>query len=330
MSVEAVAEYLHVGRITLVNSHPQRMHSPRIQAVMRGWRRGGYILFDWPVQRDQAIHLRTGRECVIEFLHEGKACGFAGSILDAGSRAHPQFCVAWPDEVETIALRQHERVPTCLPCEVNLTGGTHVEAEIRDISAGGCKIVLACQLPPDVVVELTFHAASWLRFENARACIRNCVKVPEGFACGCEFDEFTEQDRQNVEFLVAGELEQLRSGGEGKHSVLVLDDDLKNAQHLKGALEGNGVDVSSAPCLVEAFYSLRKRSPNAVVLKQDLKELPGSEVCRIVRASRGFESVPIVVYGDDHPETREKALKAGATYYACEPEEVLRFLESVE
>ena len=96
--------------------------------------------------------------------------------------------------------------------------------------------------------------------------------------------------------------------------VLLVDDDEVNLLLTAAALRERGFEVTEAPSGSEALAQLSTRAPDVVVLDALMPELDGFETCALLRATPGFESLPVLMLtGLDDEASINRAYQAGAT-----------------
>jgi CheY-like chemotaxis protein len=110
--------------------------------------------------------------------------------------------------------------------------------------------------------------------------------------------------------------------------VLVVDDDMRNIFALTSALERYDMNVSYAENGRDGIETLKAQADTDIVLMDIMMpELDGYETIRQIRATAGFESLPIIALtakamkGD-----REKCIEAGASDYITKPVDVEQLL----
>jgi predicted signal transduction protein with EAL and GGDEF domain/DNA-binding response OmpR family regulator len=96
--------------------------------------------------------------------------------------------------------------------------------------------------------------------------------------------------------------------------VLLVDDDAVSLELCNVALQARGFDTLLAPSGEEALAMLRVWQPDAVILDAMMPGMDGFEACRRLRATRGFEAVPVLMLtGLDDDASIQRAFDAGAT-----------------
>jgi CheY-like chemotaxis protein len=110
--------------------------------------------------------------------------------------------------------------------------------------------------------------------------------------------------------------------------VLVVDDDMRNIFALTSALERYDMDIAYAENGRDGIEALKNRSDTDIVLMDIMMpELDGYETIRQIRATPGFETLPIIALtakamkGD-----REKCIEAGASDYITKPVDMEQLL----
>ena len=324
MTATGIEGHLDVGMPVLVNlDQGSRSQGNRIKSHVRGWSKDTYVLLDWPADSKLSILIRPNRECVVQFVHEGIACGFRSIIVDAGSPKHPQFRVSWPAEIETLPLRKHERVTVETPCTAILTNGEVVRAELRDISAGGCGVYLPSYSPECTDALLSFTLGKGIVFENLKAVARNVSKEKGGFLVGYQFQKPEGRTQHDLDFFIATSVERLRKTPTDAPRILLLEEDIDTSEQARRALEDAGFHVALAACVMDLFCGLRLGKPDAVILSLGASEIPVTDLCRIVGASPQCEATRIIAYGTNgDPGMADKVSQAGAAACVTDPRQL--------
>ncbi|HEY0954976.1 MAG TPA: EAL domain-containing protein [Roseateles sp.] len=96
--------------------------------------------------------------------------------------------------------------------------------------------------------------------------------------------------------------------------VLLVDDDEVNLLLTAAALRERGFEVTEAASGSAALAQLSLHAPDVVVLDALMPELDGFETCSLLRATPGFESLPVLMLtGLDDEASINRAYQAGAT-----------------
>ncbi len=96
--------------------------------------------------------------------------------------------------------------------------------------------------------------------------------------------------------------------------VLLVDDDEVNLLLTAAALRERGFEVAEAASGSAALAQLSLHAPDVVVLDALMPELDGFETCSLLRATPGFESLPVLMLtGLDDEASINRAYQAGAT-----------------
>lgn len=106
----------------------------------------------------------------------------------------------------------------------------------------------------------------------------------------------------------------------GKKRVLVVDDEADLRDLLVYNLEQHGFSAHGAGTALAALAAMAELEPDLVVLDQMLPDLPGSEVCRRIRAREGG-SRPVVIMLSARSEEIDRvvAFELGVDDYVTKP-----------
>ena len=314
--------FFQVDAPAIVELEPKRKSGPRYRTAIRGWRPGVCVLVDLVnVPELLAMRMQPGQAVAVRFVAEGKACAFLSTLRDwQSNREFPQMWLSWPDKVEYVRVRRHERVTVSASCAVRMPGGPETEGRVRDVSRGGCAI----ELPEDSTMErdaklaISFDLPDGARVDSAAAVARSVRREAGAVIVGLCFDESLDKDTAaDIEFFVSSTLERLRAAPSSTQRVLLLTSKLSGEDACVAALGNLGCEVHVVEEPVDAFFQLRLNRPAVFVAAAD-GILPGAEVCRVVRGDRFLKGLPIVIYraGEPVDDTgKEAVLEAGANRY---------------
>lgn len=100
--------------------------------------------------------------------------------------------------------------------------------------------------------------------------------------------------------------------------VLIVDDDPVICRALSTVLARDGFDVMTAGDALPALWAAEVRQPDIIVVDFNMPTC-GLEVVRGLKAGRGDSVFVAVLTGEDHEETRQRCLEAGADAVLIKP-----------
>jgi c-di-GMP-binding flagellar brake protein YcgR len=219
MSVEALKP---VAGVTILNAgigvRVQFQLGGKAEKLKAGGVLAGMIPHEHIMIRVPAIpgilsRLNEGDPVVVRYIYGGNAYGFNSTILAFTNKPALIVFIAYPDEVETLNLRETQRVPCCLSAQVKTDGGGY-KAVIEDISLGGCKAFLeegaseSSSLDIDQAIELAFHLDG-VAGEQVISCrVKNLKKDAQLYEIGIQFDKEHETVLKNIEQYIDGLMSQ--------------------------------------------------------------------------------------------------------------------------
>src|SRR3954470_6462247 len=77
--------------------------------------------------------------------------------------------------------------------------------------------------------------------------------------------------------------------------ILIVEDEKDIVQVLEFALRQAGFEPVAARDAGQAFARIREKQPDAVILDLMLPDLPGTEVCRQLKANPRTAAVPVIM-----------------------------------
>jgi len=310
--IRNVEHYLAVGTLVILNIEDRA----RYRTVLRGWQPGQYLILDSPMIGEGPVFLRRGQPCVLRFVAQGAACGISSIVVERASIEVPLLRIRWPEQIEVVRVRRHERIELMLPCRIICEDDAEMVGELSDLSVGGCKIYSKTTLPENSLVRLSFVLPDGSAIERAKVEVRSIAKVGRGGLHGCRFLGDDDRVSNDIEFFVSATLQRLRAPGNVSQRALILGPSSSiEIDGLRDALEEAGCGVTTASGAVNGFFRVRMMPPSVVVVSEDLGEITGSAFCRVLKNTPAFRSLPVFVYGGDVTSARQAALAAGAAGY---------------
>ncbi len=306
---------LAVGTAVVFHTDPNRKDSPRLPSIIRGWHKPSQITVDRPRAMSGSFAMMyENQRCVARYVLEGKACAFDTQVIDWDTRPHnPYMRVTWPKEIHYVSFRKSERIKFTAPCSL-VQGKNTWQGEIRDLSIGGCGLWTGVALKLGTNILASFELPDGTRVESVEALIRNVTETSRGYSLGCEFTPGQDYVENDIAFFFTTALG--RSGKDDSPRfvvrVLILDDDKATGIALKQRFEERGYEVFLSTNTVDGLYRLRAVLPAALLVSQNFGEVPGLEICRLVKLSRDVGALPVFVYGGVEKDFADRARAAGA------------------
>ncbi|WP_095982635.1 diguanylate cyclase [Melittangium boletus] len=116
-------------------------------------------------------------------------------------------------------------------------------------------------------------------------------------------------------------------------TILLVDDDPANIQHVREGLAGPGYRFREAHDGTEALRSLRESRPDLIVMDVEMPRLGGVEVCRIIKANSGeggFGFIPIILVTARQAAGKVEGLELGADDYLVKPFDMMELSARVK
>ncbi|QLF71892.1 response regulator (plasmid) [Peteryoungia desertarenae] len=105
-----------------------------------------------------------------------------------------------------------------------------------------------------------------------------------------------------------------------KNRVLIVDDSIDALGMLSDALSLEGLEVLTSNSGRQAITVATSRAPDIVLMDAMMPGLDGFETCRILKAARGFEDLPVIfMTGFNENEHVVRALAAGGVDFVSKP-----------
>ena len=102
--------------------------------------------------------------------------------------------------------------------------------------------------------------------------------------------------------------------------ILIVDDDITITELMKVLVTMEGHQPTTVNDSTKAMEVANSVNPDLITLDLMMPGLTGFELCELLHNDPKFEKIPIVIVSaKDDSESKEKALKAGATAYVTKP-----------
>jgi CheY-like chemotaxis protein len=320
-----IEQSLEVGLQAIFYPESQRTGNQRLEAVIRGWQAGHYILVEVRLDHERTLLFHAGAECSLRFIKDGVAYAVESNLQSwQVSRREPQARIAWPRALRSAAIRRHERIEVSIPCTI-MYEGKEIEGTLQDLSVGGCGVTADSGITPGSQPSLRCVLPDGVRLEGLPVLARTAKPKNDGQSyIGFSFPRSEHPGLVDIAFYVGTSVLRMRqhAGQSPRYLVLGRDDD--DISILRDALDPSQCHVVTAGCLLDALVHSRLVVPAFILLAFDWGEATALDACRILRASPAHRAVPIFVYGrpqeedaavGDEASLREQVLNAGATDY---------------
>lgn len=272
--------------------------APRYAATIRGWYKGRYILLDYPpASTNFDRESRVNATYVVRFMHEGLVCGFLARLHDEYKNASlPFFRFDWPKKVQTLPMRNQERIDIRLITDIQFDNGDTQKGTIVNLSTGGCNVL--CRTAPALKtnLNLTFNTPGGGEISKCAAIVRNNTPLYGQFSVGCQFDDPHIDLQNTIELLVASQSSKREETEPDKPPVLIIDMGTEDCQPLRDALFMSGCESFVARSALEGLSALTGLQPKAILIGHAEGRAGEKEVCALLKDTRGMEYTPVIVY----------------------------------
>lgn len=261
-----------------------------------------HILVDMPVEGPAYANVHKDQACIIRFLAEGRACGFSSQILDWDKQGAIRYCrIAWPHQAQCIAFRKHERIELSVPCTLHKAKDAW-PGEIVDLSIGGCRVLSSGLVEPDTELTLDFTLPDGLPMLQVKVVVRK-VRFSHGkTVLGCEFGPDQECLQSDMAFFILSRLPRNDEVREARQRILIIGDRPDDMRLLRAGFEQKGWEVFTTDSTMEGLMRLRMVAPSALLVALGMKDLGSRDLVSLIRATRGFETLPVFLFGGEASE----------------------------
>lgn len=102
--------------------------------------------------------------------------------------------------------------------------------------------------------------------------------------------------------------------------ILIVDDDVTITELMKALVKMAGHEPTAVNNSLQAMEIANALNPDLITLDLMMPGLTGFELCKLLRDNPKYASTPIVIVSaKDDPESKEKAIQAGAREYITKP-----------
>jgi CheY-like chemotaxis protein len=116
-----------------------------------------------------------------------------------------------------------------------------------------------------------------------------------------------------------------------KFDVLVVDDNIEQANITKLLIEQNGYSVQYATDGKNALDKIFKKKPKLVILDLMMPKIDGLRLCKILKENPSTTDIRIIIYsGKLFESDRRKALALGADLFLTKPTRAYILMDAVQ
>jgi len=175
---------------------------------------GNYLIIQTPALVDIASKRHEKNHIIVSYLHYGQVYAFRCTLLLLVKEPYRFAVLSYPEALENINLRKHERISCIIDAEVRVRDQSY-EGIVSDVSKGGCSFEFnrsdqrsfpILQIQQEMIISMQLQ-------EKAEATVFNTVvrairTDKESMVCGLQFtvSGFSEADaeaeKKLAEFLL--------------------------------------------------------------------------------------------------------------------------------
>ena len=176
-----------VGLNVFMEMKTDKNVSLRAQANIIGWHKRSILITTEPTINDSQINVSKGVNCIVRYIHQGSAFGFATNLLEKHEQLAHMWLLDFPKNVETKPLRQAPRVDVLIPAE----NPENKKWNILNISCCGALICMDGEFPDlGTKIEFSFLLPDGDKVENLKAEVARHQKNPaQKDSVGVKFSE---------------------------------------------------------------------------------------------------------------------------------------------
>jgi len=301
---------LRVGTTVIFSQEEVNPQGERWRTVIRGWRRGDYILLELaPGQKTMPI-LRQNHKCELRFVSRGSAQGIESMPIDAGAGAYRSyFRVEWPQRVSSVGMRKSARIQTELPCHMEYDDNIEQDGQVLDLSALGCQLQAEEPVTIGHEVKLTFTLPDGTEINQLKAIVRNTSYSRSHAIMGCQFMHEDTAVSHSISLCVATTIDRLRGTPPNRHRIVIVEPQPgEEVESLAETLRQKYYEVLVVADVVDAAFLARISRPAAVLARADMPGLAGPALCRLFRQKTVLKDLPFFTYGTGSAQAEDAGI----------------------
>jgi DNA-binding response OmpR family regulator len=113
--------------------------------------------------------------------------------------------------------------------------------------------------------------------------------------------------------------------------ILIVDDDILITGLMQTLVNMDGNEAVIVNDSLEAVETAVATQPDLITLDLMMPGLSGYDICQLLRADPRFDKTPIIVISaKEDTQSKEKAIKLGATEYITKPFDIDHFIKTIK
>jgi len=113
--------------------------------------------------------------------------------------------------------------------------------------------------------------------------------------------------------------------------ILIIEDEIAQAQILQYNLEAEGFEVKHAATAEDGLYMAKEDGPDLIILDWMLPDLAGIEVCRQIKSGPRTKSIPVIMLTARGTEDdKVRGLNVGADDYMVKPHSIKELIARIK
>jgi hypothetical protein len=163
------------------------------KATLVGMDRGQYLICGDPKVPGIWTALNAKDQTVVRYLYRGTVYGFKCTLLGAVEKPAKLLLLSYPENIEMVSLRQHQRVQCLIPGRLEL-GSTTYHGMVLDLSVSGCRFAFTTTTEDDLSmvkpgedVYLSLHLPGLSIEKPLAITVKNVRKHADKVSVGGEF-----------------------------------------------------------------------------------------------------------------------------------------------
>ena len=113
--------------------------------------------------------------------------------------------------------------------------------------------------------------------------------------------------------------------------ILIIEDEITQAQILQYNLEAEGYEVKHSPTAEEGLFLAREYFPDLVILDWMLPDMAGIEVCRQIKSRTETKTIPVIMLtARGNEDDKIRGFNIGADDYVVKPHSIKELLARIK